>query len=157
RLVVQGPARFKAGEYTAAVEQARAEKDRAERALAERSTSFQAELAQSGAGSKEVLRSLAPGDALVSFVRHAADPSYVAFVQRAGEAAPAVIALGPAKRIEQHVAALRAQIELEAGSAGRAEVLSEKHYREAGTVLRREIWDPLLPALGSAKRVFLAP
>ncbi len=157
RLVVQGPARFGKGEYTAALERARAEKDRAERALAERSSAFQAELQRRAGGSDDVLRSLAPPDALVSFVRHGADPSYVAFVQRAGEAAPAVIALGPASRIEQHVAALRSQMDLQAGSAGRAELLSEKRYRQAGTTLRREIWDPLLPALAGAKRVFLAP
>src|SRR5262249_1963224 len=150
RLVVQGPARFGKGEYTAAVERARGEKDRAERALATRSSSFEAELARSGAGSEDVLRSRAPAAALESFVRHGADPSYVAFVQRAGATAPAVIALGPAKRIEQRVASLRSQIELQAGSAGRAEALSERRYREAGAILRREIWDPLLPALGPA-------
>ncbi len=157
RLVVQGPARFKPGEYTAALDRARAAKDRAERELAGRSAGFRAELVRSEAGARNVLASLAPGDALVSFVRYGTDPAYVAFVQRAGDAAPSVIPIGPARRVEQHVAALRSQIESQAGSVGRAEVLSEKKYREAGTVLRREIWDPLTPALAGAKRVFIAP
>ncbi len=157
RLVVQGPARFKPGEYSAALDRARAEKDRAERALAERSAPFQAELDRRSAGATQIVASLARGDALVSFVRYGSDPSYIAFVQREGAASPLVVAIGPARKIEQHVAALRRQVEAQAVSPGRAEKLSESKYREAGDVVRREIWDPLIPALSGARRVFLAP
>ena len=157
RLAVQGPARFKAGEYKAAVDRARQIMDRAERDLAARSASFQSELARSSAGAREVIAAMSPGDALVSFVRFGSDASYAAFVQRAGDAPPVVIRIGPAKRVDQHVAALRSQIGLQAESAGRAEALSEKQYRAAGSALRREIWDPLQPALSGARRVFIAP
>jgi CHAT domain-containing protein/Tfp pilus assembly protein PilF len=157
RLVVQGPARFQKGGYAAAVQSAREDKDRIERELAAKSAAFRAELARTDAGARDVLATLAPGDALVSFVRFGKDPSYLAFVQRAGAADPSVIRLGSARRIEQHVAALREQMEAQAGSGGRAETLSEKQYRETGSALRREIWDPLAPSLAGAKRVFLAP
>jgi CHAT domain-containing protein/Tfp pilus assembly protein PilF len=157
RLVVQGPQRFRSAEYTAALDGARAEKDRAERALAERSAAFRAELKRRGTGGDEVRAALGPGDALVSFVRYGSDPAYMAFVQRAGKAAPAAIGIGPARRIERHIAALRSQIEAQADAPGRAEIRSEARYREAGAILRREIWDPLEPALAGAKRVFLAP
>ncbi|MBZ5604438.1 MAG: CHAT domain-containing protein [Acidobacteriia bacterium] len=157
RLVVQGPARFAPGEYASALARANDEKDRAERALAERNAPFQAEMDRRSAGAKEVFGSLVEGDALVSFVRFGSEPAYMAFVERAGDASPHAILLGPAARIEKNIAALRGQIEAQAESPGRAEKLSESKYRETGTILRREIWDPIEPSLAGARRVFLAP
>jgi CHAT domain-containing protein/Tfp pilus assembly protein PilF len=157
RLVVQGPGTFQGNRYAAALDHARATKEKAERSLAERSASFRRELVQREAGGREVAAALMPGDALVSFVRYGSDPNYIAFVQRAGEENPAVVPLGPAHRIEALVGALRRDIQAEAEAPGRARVLSESRYRNTGEALRQRLWDPLVPALGNARRVFITP
>ncbi len=154
---MQGPDTFKSTVYATALTRARAEKDRAERALAERSIVFRQELARRTAGEREVAATLAPGDALVSFVRFGSDPAYAAFVRKAGAADPVLIPLGSARRIENLITALRREIETVSEAPGRADAIAETRYRNAGTALRQRIWDPLEPSLANVKRVFLTP
>ena len=70
-------------------------------------------------------------------------PSYAAIVLRAGEQEPEFVRLGSAQMIEGLVAAWRRNI------ARQAEVMDTRAggdaYRRLGAVLRRRIWDPLVP------------
>ena len=157
RLVVQGPGNFHAATYAAALDRARAAKENAERALAARSASFRQELVQREAGGREIAAALEPGDALVSFVRYGSPANYLAFVERPGRENPAVVPLGPASGIESLIGAVRRDIQAEADAPGRSRVLSESHYRNTGEALRKRLWDPLEPALGNARRVFVTP
>jgi CHAT domain-containing protein/tetratricopeptide (TPR) repeat protein len=155
-LVVQGPEGFRGNTYAVALGRARQEVDRAGRALAERSAQFRDELAQRAAGLHEVAAALQEGDALVSFVRSGAG-SYAAFVQTAGADTPALIQLGAARTIDNLVAGVRKQILAEAEAPGVSPVRSEALYRAAGEALRRQVWDPLQPALRGSRRIFLTP
>ena len=156
---MQGPANFQRLRYTAALEQARSQNDLAGKALAERSAAFRSETARDTAGLTEVVAMLQPGDALVSFVRYGsgASASYAAFVQSANVRVPLMVRLGAARTIDGLVSALRSQVQAEADAAGVSPVRSEALYREAGAALRRQVWDPLEPALARARRVLLTP
>jgi CHAT domain-containing protein/Tfp pilus assembly protein PilF len=157
QLVMRGPAKFHGTEYATALAQAQAEKDRAERALAQHSAAFREELASRSAGLNEVSSALAPGDAVVAFVRYSSDPAYLAFVLRAGADSPALIPLGPARSIEALIADVRREIQNEAESPGLSPARSEQEYRAPAGALRHRIWDPLEPALAGARRVFIIP
>jgi CHAT domain-containing protein len=102
----------------------------------------------------EVSSSLKAGDALVSFVRYAA--GYAAFVQRAGKETQ-LIRLGSAKRVDALVGELRKQVMAEAEHPGVSPKRSETLYRQAGDALRRQVWDPMEPALAQSRRIFLTP
>ena len=147
QLVMQGPANFQRVRYTAALEQARAENDLAGKALAERSAVYRNEAARDTAGLAEVEAMLQPGDVMVSFVRYGsgASASYAAFVQPANRTRPSLLRLGAAKTVDGLVGALRHQVQAEADSAGVSPVRSEALYREAGSALRQQVWDPIAP------------
>lgn len=162
RLVVQGPGTFHRVAYAAALDRARADSDLTERALADRSVSFRGEIISREAGAAQITAALATGDAMVSFFRYEGgtardEPSYVAFVQRAGTADPLVVPLGSARQIDSLIAEVRAGIQAEAEAPGRSPVLAETRYRRVGRLLSNRIWDPLEPALAKARRVFLTP
>jgi len=156
RLVVQGPASFKGGDYATALRRARQDNDSAERALAEKNGAFRTQSAHSAAGVNEVSAALQAGDALVSYVRFGADQVYAAFVLRPGRE-PALYRLGTAARVEAQVAEVRRHILAEAENPGVSSKHAEMLYHAAGEALRRTIWDPLEPALAGAARVFLTP
>ncbi|MCU1237921.1 MAG: Tetratricopeptide 2 repeat protein [Candidatus Solibacter sp.] len=156
RLVVQGPESFKGKDYAEALRRARLDNEAAERALAEQSAAFQSLRARGAAGLDEVARVLSPGDALVSFVRYGATPAYAAFVQRPGQETQ-LIRLGAATKIEALIDAVRKQVLAEAENPGVSPKRAETLYRAAGDALRRQVWDPLEPALGRSRRVFLTP
>jgi CHAT domain-containing protein/Tfp pilus assembly protein PilF len=156
RLVLQHPATFKSKAYAEALASARLENDRAGRALAERSSEYRRESAYDASGFDEITAALRPGDSLVSFVRYGSDPVYAAFVLRP-RSDPILVPLGPARRIDALVDAMRRQVQAEAEAPGVAPKQSEANYREAAAALRRQIWDPLEPALARASRVFITP
>ena len=156
RLVVQGPESFHGNGYAEALARARQESDAAERKLAEQSAAFHSLQARQSASAEEVSASLKEGDALVSFVRYGATPTYAAFVQRPGRETQ-LIRLGPASRVEALVGDVRKQILAEAEHPVVSPKRSETLYRTAGEALRRQVWDPLEPALAQARRVFLTP
>jgi len=153
--------------------QASDRKQRAERALAARSVSFGRELAGRATGLTEISRGLGADSALVSFVRFdraCLDPkdkcrpfapshsrSYLAFVLRGGGHAPTAVPLGDANAIDAIVDGLRQQISAEASAPGLSPKRSEAAYRAAALGVRQRIWDPLVLAIGSVKRIFVVP
>jgi CHAT domain-containing protein/predicted negative regulator of RcsB-dependent stress response len=150
---------------------ARQRKEEAERALAERSADARAEAARTAAGIREVREALPPGTAVVSFVRYervqpstatqrtsVVRPSYGAFVLRADAVVneAVFIPLGSAATIEQRIRAWKAAVT--AATAAQSEGSDpERDYRQAGSLLRTTIWDPIAPHLATARRAFIVP
>jgi CHAT domain-containing protein len=170
RIWVRGP-REEPEKYRKFLAQAQAEKDAAERALAEKSKTARAELARAAVGWQQVLSALPARSALVGFARYPhhdfsagatskpSEPvvSYLAFVLRNAETTPVTIPLGAAKEIEELIAQMRQQMAREARSQGRATRRNEAQFRAVAARLRRLLWDPLVPHLRGARRVFLVP
>jgi CHAT domain-containing protein/tetratricopeptide (TPR) repeat protein len=171
KLVARGPGSDRA-EYRAAIAHAREARDRSERALAERSALFEAARIQRRVGLDDVRAALPPRSAVIAFVRYAERPSqvaapgsrsqpreaYLAFVMRSGDAgAPALVPIGDAAAVDRAVATWRRQIRSIAFAGGRSTVRAEAVARQAGTRLRRRIWDPLATHTGGATRVFIVP
>jgi CHAT domain-containing protein/tetratricopeptide (TPR) repeat protein len=144
----------------AALAAARRASELAERDLAAASAEFRAEQGRARAGLAEVKAALPPDSVLVSLVRHAArggmDPPYAysALVLRADAARPALLALGAAPAIDDVVQKWRARL-LAEGTAGIRSRRSETLLRREGAALRAALWDPLLPHLSGAARVFV--
>jgi CHAT domain-containing protein/tetratricopeptide (TPR) repeat protein len=126
--------------------------DRAERALADLG------LAPAALPASSPLTRLAPGDALVSYMEYAApaggarsERRLLAFVARPGRA-PAVVALGRAREVDERVARWRADVARGLGSRADAAV-AERRARESGAALRERVWDPLVARLAGASCV----
>ncbi|HKQ63204.1 MAG TPA: CHAT domain-containing tetratricopeptide repeat protein, partial [Candidatus Polarisedimenticolaceae bacterium] len=162
RLVVRGPGSGGTETYSAALARAREVQDGAERELAARSAAFRDELARDGAGLDEVSRALPPSAALVAYARYepasasGSAPEYLAFVLGVAREV-AVVRLGPAAKIEAAIARWRLEVGQPPPPVRAAFQRAEERYREAGTSLRRAIWDPLAARLGPAERVFIVP
>jgi CHAT domain-containing protein len=125
------------------------------------------------AGLPEIASALAKDAALISFVsyrhrnlrlnRPTENPaqqsvtSYLAFVLRPGQPQPAALYLGSAKEIDSLVAEMRRKVGQEALDPALSPKASEEGYRRSAGRLREKIWDPLVPALGGARRVFVVP
>ena len=111
----------------------------------------------------EVSAALPASSALVAFVRYQgraiADraPSYLAFVSSGSE--PSARGRATWRRGEHRslVVQWRKQLDQEAIAAGRGGSRSEAAYRRVAGELRRHIWDPLLPHVSNARRVFIVP
>jgi CHAT domain-containing protein/tetratricopeptide (TPR) repeat protein len=166
RLVVQGPPKSGSG-YAARLEQSRRDVEAAEQRLADKVGAFRRRLASGRRGYAEVAGALPAGSALVAYVRYQrelwtktaapAQPSYLAFVARAGQEAPGVIPLGSAAAIDNLVAEWRRQIRREADSMSRNAKANEQAYRTAGAALRRAVWDPLAAHVRGAASVYVVP
>ena len=159
--------------YRRLLDRARSDKERAERNLAEKSLPFREGQARSQAALPELMAALPPESALVGFVRYRRhnveptalstargpdrEPSYLAFVLRAGDAVPAVVPLGSAVTVDRLVLQWQQQLNQEAMAGGRATLRSEAAYRRLAAQLREQVWDPLLPRVSNAKRVFIVP
>lgn len=112
---------------------------------------------------ESVARALPSGSVLVEFVRwHEVDleklqgvkPRYSAFVLPGGEPENLqMIELGDAAAIDQMIADFRASITGEY----QAPVLDGLEVMKIGATLRATVFDPLHPAIGSCKRLLLAP
>jgi CHAT domain-containing protein/tetratricopeptide (TPR) repeat protein len=167
KLAVEGTANVQA------LADASRQKERAETALAEKSMAFRQELVTRHAGFDQIAAALNSDSVLVSFARYERSPveaapsgkiffadtvpSYLAFVLRGGQAEPTAVTLGPAREIDVLVASLRKQVTSEANAPGQSPKRSEAVYRAAGNALRRKIWDPLVPFMGTATTVFVVP
>jgi CHAT domain-containing protein/tetratricopeptide (TPR) repeat protein len=139
-------------------EQARAEKDRAERALAETSVEFRDDQSRSRVGLHELSAALPPESALVAFVRYRdAEPSYLAFVLRGSNKAPAIVPIGNAARVDRLILEWRKQLDREAMSGRTVANLGEAAYRRVAGQLSQLVWDPIVKHLSNAKRVFIVP
>ncbi len=148
--------------------QAAKTKERVERDLAEASISYRNEQQEHRIGLEDVRENLPEDCALVAYLRYfdsspAADgedgdekESYLALILHDPRAPVRIIRLGEAEEIDRLV--LEWRDELLKGTAADVPGLNlEASYRRAGQVLRRQIWDPLVPHLGSADQVFLVP
>jgi CHAT domain-containing protein/tetratricopeptide (TPR) repeat protein len=159
-LVVRGPEDTPMARFERMLAEARERRAVTEQALADVSQPFRAERARNRAGLSQMLATLAPGQALVAFVRYdrVGEPvtEYAAFVATAG-AAPRLVRLGTAASVEQRVSSWRAQIDAEIGGGGLGARRLEAAYRRAGAALRRQIWDPIAPSLRDATAVFVVP
>lgn len=131
-------------DYRQTLEAALEEEARAARALANRSSEFRARQLRREFGFDAVARALPPGSALLSFASYRPGPACLALILRAGDPHPGVVPLGPLGPIVASVRDYRAALE-------------RGDYREAGERLRRAIWDPLAPSLGTPQRVFVVP
>jgi CHAT domain-containing protein/Tfp pilus assembly protein PilF len=158
-LAVRGIRNDPPERYRRLLDQARAEKDRAERDLAEKSARFREDQSRSRVGIPELTAALPDDSALVAFVRYRGEglDHYLAFVLRGGDGVPAVVPLGTAARIDGLIVQWRRQLDQEAIAAGRAAERGEAAYRRAAGELRQQIWDPLLPHLSNATRIFVVP
>jgi tetratricopeptide (TPR) repeat protein len=136
------------------------ETERVESALAERSSSFRRDRAEESAGLERARAALSPGDALIAYATFTENPwsreartTYVAFVAR--DSVLACVCLGSATAVERDAEAFRSACAARPGPIGG--VSAEAACRAAGTALRRIVWDPIVPLLGHAPRVFLVP
>jgi len=169
-LVFRGAEPGKADAYRKVLDNARDRKEKAERMLAEKSIAFRQDQARAQIGLNEIAASLPKGAALVAFVRYSRRdvqksaasnaapepvPSYAAFVLRAGKHDPEFVPLGQAREIERLLTAWRSDIARQ--EEPNVSKTAEDAYRRAGAALRRRIWDPLLPALGDTREVFVVP
>jgi CHAT domain-containing protein/tetratricopeptide (TPR) repeat protein len=172
RLMVRGP-EGSDEEFRIDLERARKERDAAERALAERNLAFRHDQLQRRLGFDDIKAALPPGSALVGFVRYlhqsfvtqttpagSSEPvaRYLALVIRTGDAGePGVVPLGPATEIDGEIARWRKQVMSVALAGGRSTARAEAALRQSGSLLRASIWDPLVPRIQGASRVFLVP
>jgi CHAT domain-containing protein/tetratricopeptide (TPR) repeat protein len=83
--------------------------------------------------------------------------AYLAFVGHAGRENVAVVPLGSAERIDQLVADWRSEAGTRPRPLSVARRRDERNYLEAGSRLRRAIWDPLVEHLGEAEQILVVP
>ena len=169
-LVFRGAGDLPPDTYRKLLDDTRVRKEKAERMLAEKSVAFRQDQARAHLGLKEIAAALPDGAALIAFVRYAKHdlqkrgsskgapepvPSYAAFVLLVGKHEPEFVPLGTAREIESLLAAWRSDIARQ--EEPNVSKMAEDTYRRTGAALRRRIWDPLLPALGDAREVFVVP
>ncbi len=185
-LVVRGPDPEHPEQYRGLLRGARAAMEEAERALARKSAAFEGERTRERIGMWEVAGSVPSGSALVGLAfceppvaageragragagarRSATGPRsgrarprsfYLAFVLRSGMADPELVRLGYGERIEDLILRWTEAAGREIPAAGGAAERQEGASRGIGDDLRRAVWDPLVPLLGNAERVFIVP
>ncbi len=161
------------GRMRSTLARARVRRDSLEREVARRSERFRRDNAIQGAGLAEVRAALRPGDVLIAYAgyaepappsrphtgvyraldtaRRADRPSLLAFVMRAEEDAPAVVALGSSVAVDSLVAAWRRALLLAPGGGPTAAA----RVRALGDSIRRRAWDPLAPRIQGAKRILI--
>lgn len=148
RLVVSGAGEARDGGAATALEDARREAEEAERQF-RRDAGRAAPASPGDIGLADVLRSLAPGEALVSFhlVRLGAlDERLAAFVARAGES-PRLFDLGPAARVAELVNAWTSQLASSPRQRSGGLARAESACCQAGLRVRAAVWDPIQSAL----------
>jgi CHAT domain-containing protein/Flp pilus assembly protein TadD len=152
KSVVAGP-RAKESDYSARVNLLRANVETRERQLALRSADFRLRLDREHAGFEEVSSRLPRNSALAAYVRYS--EGYLAFLIRAGETSPTVVPIGSVQQVGSLFARWRSQIDREREFQGREAVKNEMAYREAGSALRRALWDPLARYFTGVENVYL--
>jgi CHAT domain-containing protein/tetratricopeptide (TPR) repeat protein len=148
-------------------------RDLAETRLARVSATYRQEQVSTRVGYAEATATLADTDALVAFATYDAFtpvvgretsfpfvtrtvPSYLAFVQ-VGQQSPVVVSLGPAEQLARIVSEWQVQVSRPAAVGRSPTAADERTYREAGVALRALVWDPIVPHLTGANRVFAVP
>ena len=162
-VMVRGPGGLGPARYQALVDHWRHEADLAERALLEASPEQAALERRGGLGFDAVAAALPAGSALVAYARYRPGsatgefdpPRYAAFVLRAGARTPAVVPLGDAATLEGTLGRWDTALGQRPGERGSEAAAAERAARGAGELVRRAVWDPLVPALGGSARVFV--
>ncbi len=150
--VVAGP-RTKEKDYSDRLSLLRVAVEDRERQLALESADFRNRLDRRHAGFAEVSAALPADAALVAYVRYSG--GYLAFLIRSGQKAPEIVSLGTGRQVDALIRAWRAQIDREREFQGRESLKNEASYREAGTALRRAVWDPLTAHITGANKIYL--
>jgi len=159
------------------------EREQAEANLAAFSASYRTTLMRNQLELPDVVATLSESDALVAFTRYRRRtpvprqgqqdgtqlfpfpffntqiPSYLAFVQ-VGSQPPVVVPIGPEDDLVHSVDRWHQEAALQRDGAEAVFLPTEddeRAYREAGVTLRQLIWDPLIPHLAGAERVFVVP
>ena len=146
-LLVRGPENDDAAGHAARVAEARRSQAEGERKLRAASPEYRRDRARSAAGSAQISDALPPGSVLLSYVRTSEDaPGWFAFVLRAEDRTPELIALGPATDVDPLIAQAVDDARSRAG---------ESDFRRSAERLRERVWDPLAARLAGAERVFL--
>jgi CHAT domain-containing protein/Tfp pilus assembly protein PilF len=185
-LTVSGLDNMDLETYQKLVDEAREEKEQAESKLAGASVAFARERERGRLGLDEVVASLPPASALVSFVVHdrttvvesdhpvpdegqestgaeeedrisiEVEPYYLALVLREGHSDVASVPLATVDDIENRVERWKKEA-VSAARRRRSPEETEKRYRQAAQELRQAVWDPLTPHLSGTERVFIVP
>jgi len=185
-LTVSGLDNMDLETYQKLVDEAREEKERAESKLAGASVAFARERERGRLGLDEVVASLPPSSALISFVVHdrttvvesdhpvppegqestgteeedrisiEVEPYYLALVLREGQTGVASVPLAPVDEIENRVERWKKEA-VSAARRRRSPEEMEERYRQAAQELRQAVWDPLTPHLSGTERVFIVP
>jgi CHAT domain-containing protein/tetratricopeptide (TPR) repeat protein len=145
-------------------DRARRDREQAERHLVESNAAAGDEVNGANVGLEEVRRHLPPQTALVSFVRYdrttisarggiVTAPSYMAFVIGAGSTTVHAVPLGPAAVVDSLVGSW--QREARGPSLNSDPGVAELAYRNVARELRRNTWDKIAGAIGSASYVFV--
>lgn len=147
---------------TAALVATRAEAESLGRALAGASALHRLDEVRAHAGLEEIAQSLGAEDALVGFARSEGDSGQaMAFVLRAGhggaEPDPILVPLARAATIDASVRAWREAVMRADRAASGARAKESARIRHAGEFLRARVWDPVVPHLEGARRVFVVP
>lgn len=182
-LSLRGPGWEDDRSFLESLAKARAGLDQIERRLSKAGADNDRSRWEREIGIEQVRSNLAPGQALVAYLRFedqaagdAADRTlrYRAFVLAGPEAEPVIVDLGEATEIEDRIAAWRTQVAGGGFSAGtkageesplasargfvRLPQAADKRldsYRTVASDLRERIWDPLSGLVANADRVFL--
>jgi CHAT domain-containing protein len=134
----------------------------AERLLAERSREFREELAKQRTGESEIRAALPRDAALVSFVRYLEEPKEAgrpaeardaAFVLRADEPSPRLVALGPAREIDDAVRAWQSSVSRDPRLQKDPDPLGG--YRQVAQRLAARLWNPVALHLHGVARVIV--
>ena len=153
RSVIAGP-RPKEKDYSGRVNLLRANVETHERQFALSSSDYRL---RPGPGTRRLRRGstshLPRNSALAAYVRYS--EGYLAFLFRAGDKAPTVVPLGSAQQVDSLFTKWRAQIDREREFQGREAIKNETTYREAGSALRRAVWDPVAKSLTGVENVYL--
>jgi CHAT domain-containing protein len=176
RLLVRAAESDAPADVVRRLDEARRAHDQAEQALLAASGRDRAGAQAAGAGYDAIARHLAPGQALLAFVRvntkaglphvtgtssYEAPPEveYLAFLQQQGpDRVPVLVRLGSAGVIERAIGRWRAAIlaRPQGLRSSRAEV--EQEGRAAGAALRALVWDPAAALLDPAlDAIFIVP
>ncbi len=154
----------------------RARRDSLERELARKSSTFRRDLIRTRAGLDDVLRTLAPDEALVSYAcylefptaerrapharrwtaeaeRLAPRPMVLAFVLRPSQGAPRVVRIARAEEVDARVAAWRAALARQMSAED--DSLANAGLNVSGDSLRKLVWDPVAATVRTARRVFV--
>ncbi len=156
-----------------AIAQAQARKERIEGELSRGSAEYRRQVAEREVGLASVRSALSQGTALLAYVEYARLPvpvngpqratdamtesHYGAFVLTSSSREAIFFTLGPAREIDPLIQRWRERAGEVPSSLEPLLGPLEEAFRGDGRFLRERIWDPLVPALGGTRTLFVVP